>query len=387
MVQRLHPGVYVEEIRSAVQGIVPAPTAVTAFVGYTGQGDVNSPVTLYSWAEFERRFGPLHSASPVGYGVQQFFANGGTEAVVVRVTDDLGGPGTTLDLIGSREEKTGLHALIEHDFNLLVIPETFNLHDGEEAAVVAAGIALCEAQQAFYIVDAPAHCTLQTITAWAHGISRSCNGATYFPPVCLLDPLADLQPRAAAPSGAMAGIFARTDVQRGVWKAPAGAEATLRGVVGLALELNDIESGQINPQAVNVLRRFAPHGLMPWGARTLRGSDALADEYKYIPVRRLALLIERSVARGTRWAALESNAEPLWARLRQVVGEFMLALFHQGAFEGKTPAEGFFVQCDSATTTAEDRQNGRVTLLIGFAPLRPAEFVYLRMPVQAAHPS
>ena len=285
---------------------------------------------------------------------------------------------TAVQLIGEELPKTGIYALLDADlFNLLLIPETFDMTTGTEMAVIAATVALCEARRAFYIVDAPSNRTLANIAAWTAAASSSRNAATYFPPVRILDPLDGLRPRAMAPSGTLAGIYARTDAQRGVWKAPAGTEATLNGVVDLTLPINDGENGNLNPRGVNVLRNFPAYGRVSWGARTMRGSDAQADEYKYIPIRRLALFLEESLYRGTQWVVFEPNDEPLWAQIRLNLGAFMNGLFRQGAFQGTTPSEAYFVKCDKETTTQADRNLGIVNILVGFAPLKPAEFVVL----------
>jgi phage tail sheath protein FI len=141
--------------------------------------------------------------------------------------------------------------------------------------------------------------------------------------------------------------------------------------------VNDLENGQLNPERVNVLRSFPAYGRVAWGARTMKGSDAQADEYKYIPIRRLALFLEESLYRGTQWVVFEPNDEPLWAQIRLNIGAFMNGLFRQGAFQGTTPSEAFFVKCDSETTTQADRNLGIVNIIVGFAPLKPAEFVIL----------
>jgi phage tail sheath protein FI len=218
---------------------------------------------------------------------------------------------------------------------------------------------------------------LANIASWANGATQSRNAATYFPPVRIVDPLDGLRPRAMAPSGSIAGVYARTDATRGVWKAPAGTDATLNGVLDLALPVNDLENGQVNPLGVNVLRSFPAYGRVIWGARTRKGADAQADEYKYIPVRRLALFLEESLYRGTQWVVFEPNDEPLWAQIRLNLGAFMHGLFRQGAFQGTTPQEAYFVKCDKETTTQADRNLGIVNILVGFAPLKPAEFVVL----------
>lgn len=182
-----------------------------------------------------------------------------------------------------------------------------------------------------------------------------------------------------APCGAVAGVFARTDTQRGVWKAPAGLDASLNGVPALQLSLTDAENGRLNPLGVNCLRSFGIAGRVVWGSRTLRGADQLADEWKYIPVRRMALFIEESLFRGTKWVVFEPNDEPLWAQIRLNVGAFMQNLFRQGAFQGSTPREAYFVKCDKETTTQNDINLGIVNIVVGFAPLKPAEFVVIKL--------
>jgi len=331
-------------------------------------------------------FGGLAAAIHMG------LANGGREftgaaehrpAAVTSVAPSTAGidgsPGTPVDLIGNESAKTGIYALLDTDlFNLLLIPETFNITTpGQELGVISAAIALCEQRRAFYIVDAPSNRTLANIGTWAAGASLSRNAATYFPPVRILDPLDSLRPRAMAPSGTLAGVYARIDAQRGVWKAPAGTEATLNGVLDLTLPVNDQENGQLNPRGVNVLRNFPAYGRVVWGARTMRGADAQADEYKYIPIRRLALFLEESLYRGTQWVVFEPNDEPLWAQIRLNLGAFMNGLSRQGAFQGTTPAEAYFVKCDKETTTQADRNLGIVNIAVGFAPLKPAEFVVI----------
>ena len=164
-----------------------------------------------------------------------------------------------------------------------------------------------------------------------------------------------------------------------MWKAPAGIDATLNGVAELTVKLTDGENGQLNPLGVNCLRAFPVIGRVVWGARTLRGADSLASEWKYIPVRRLALFIEESLFRGTKWVVFEPNDEPLWAQIRLNIGAFMQSLFRQGAFQGTTPREAYFVKCDSETTTQDDINLGIVNILVGFAPLKPAEFVVIKI--------
>src|SRR6185369_12803201 len=205
------------------------------------------------------------------------------------------------------------------------------------------------------------------------------NAALYFPCVLESDPLLNGQIDTFVPCGIIAGVMARTDTSRGVWKAPAGLDAALNGIAGLDVNLNDGENGVLNPLAINCLRFFPASGRVVWGARTLRGADQLADEYKYVPVRRLALYIEESLYRGTQWVVFEPNDEPLWAQIRLNVGAFMHGLFRQGAFQGQTPKDAYFVKCDKETTPQDQINLGIVNIIVGFAPLKPAEFVVIKI--------
>jgi phage tail sheath protein FI len=243
-------------------------------------------------------------------------------------------------------------------------------------------------RRAFLIVDPPPSWTANpanAVSAASNGVRtaapvtglQSRNAAIFFPRLVMRDPLRDNQLDSFAPCGAIAGIFAKTDATRGVWKAPAGLDAAVIGVERLELQLTDAENGQLNPIAVNCLRSFPGAGRVVWGARTLRGTDQLGDEYKYIPVRRLALFIEESLYRGTQWVVFEPNDEPLWAQIRLNLGAFMQRLFRQGAFKGASPRDAYFVKCDRETTTQDDIDRGIVNIVVGFAPLKPAEFVVI----------
>ena len=209
------------------------------------------------------------------------------------------------------------------------------------------------------------------------------HAALYYPWIRITDPLNKSQPRLSPSSGTIAGLIARMDSSRGVWKAPAGTEAQLKGVAGFERELTNAEIGRLNPRGVNCLRSLPVHGPVAWGARTLAGDDLTGSEFKYIPVRRTALFIEESVSRGIEWAVFEPNDEALWAQLRLHVGTFLDSLFRAGAFQGTTPREAYFVKCDSTTTTQSDIDAGVVNVIIGFAPLKPAEFVVLKFRQEA----
>jgi phage tail sheath protein FI len=213
------------------------------------------------------------------------------------------------------------------------------------------------------------------------------NAAIYFPRVIEADPLRQGQTDVFPPCGIVAGLIAAIDAQRGVWKAPAGVDVALQGIQGLAMSasqatpmrLTDADSGNLNPLGINCLRTFPVSGTVIWGSRTLRGADQLADDYKYLPVRRLALYIEESLYRGTQWVVFEPNDTPLWAQIRLNVGAFMQDLFRKGAFQGASARDAYFVKCDSETTTQNDINSGIVNIVVGFAPLKPAEFVIISL--------
>jgi len=278
--------------------------------------------------------------------------------------------------------QTALLALKDVSFNLLCIPRTADLENTAARQVIAAATVYCEQRRAFYLVDVPVGInTVQEVKDWIDdpAAMRSRNAAVYFPRVRIADPLNGFRLRTTGASGTVAGVYARTDSERGVWKGPAGADASLRGVQALEYVLNDAETGTLNPLGINTLRSFPVYGTVAWGARTLRGADALADEYKYVPVRRLALYLEESLYRGTHWVVFEPNDEPLWGQIRLNLGAFMHTLFRQGAFQGASPREAYFVKCDKETTTQNDIDLGIVNIVVGFAPLKPAEFVIIKI--------
>jgi phage tail sheath protein FI len=285
--------------------------------------------------------------------------------------------------IGSQSAKTGLYQLEKADlFNLLcILPDARGGDTPDD--VYQEALRYCAKRRAMVIVDPKNAWTLTTVTAGASGMNltgdAARNAAIYFPRIKQADPKLDGQIETFPPSGMIAGVMARTDAQRGVWKAPAGIDAALNGAAGLQVELNDADNGLLNPLGINCLRSFPIFGRVVWGARTLRGADAAADEYKYVPVRRLALFVEESLYRGTKWVVFDLNDEPLWSQIRLNVGAFMHDLFRQGAFQGKTPQEAYFVKCDGETTTQSDRDRGIVNILVGFAPLKPAEFVVIKI--------
>ncbi len=512
-----YPGVYIEERSSGVHPITGVATSIAAFVGFARRGPVNVPTTVQSFTEFTRTFGGLWEQSTMSQAVNQFFANGGGQAVIVRGAQLSGagsartgtlalGPGSALklaaasegvwsqgllvridddtsdptlfnlwikdtgtgqvevlrnlpvsaaavplveqqstlvrltaaptakpaapptpndkvqpgvdpfdpgspalyhafptsganagldgnhneaDIVRGSDDGTGVYALARADlFNLLCIPPVSSA-PGSILSTTAKGNAagFCTKHRALFIVDGdpnwttPAQVTAALGATPALGISSNNqpNSALYVPYLRAPDPLQGNAIVNFPPCGAIAGVIARTDARRGVWKAPAGLDAGIAGIQELKVKLTDGENGILNPLGVNCLRTFPASGNVVWGARTLAGSDALASEWKYVPVRRTALYLEESLYRGTQWVVFEPNDEPLWAQIRLNVGAFMHNLFRQGAFQGTTPREAYLVKCDKETTTQTDVNNGVVNILVGFAPLKPAEFVIIQI--------
>jgi Bacteriophage tail sheath protein len=486
------PGVAIDDITNGVHAIAGVPTAIALFVGWARRGPVATPARLRSVLDHERQFGPLEADSTLGYAVRQFFANGGSEALALRVAAADARPagarlgGLRIDAIspgewgnayrlrltrraddarqfrlevlhrpsgdavierfddlsmGSRHARF-VERVVDSQSNLIVAKATGTraptnatvdlgsfvkgadgapLAPGEAAfhaavaalfgagsvtdrielyslvcvpgLVDAATIALlqadCRRRRAFLIVDAPQGASIATLPAFASAVAGpdAMNSALYFPWLRAADPLAPGGTRDFPPSAAVAGVFARVDAARGVAKAPAGTDAHVEGALALATTISDADAARLGALGVNGLRVVPSQGILVWGSRTLHGGDAAASEWKYVPVRRLALFIEESLSRGLAWAAFEPNAEPLWAALRSTVEAFLTTLWRNGALLGTTPAQAGFVRCDATTTTAADIARGVVRLLVGFAPLKPAEFVVLTIAQRAAPPS
>lgn len=504
--QLTYPGVYIEEIPSGVHTITGVATSIAAFLGRALRGPTDVATTINSYGDFERIFGGLWNESALGFAVRDFFINGGSQAIIVRLyktdkgsnakpskailtlggdvalkaasegswgskikakidnnvsqdvaermgldQDDVlinltvndtganvsekilnlslkdsprridkvlemesrlvrwggesypaeppvlgewssnekeasgGSDGLPLTIENFTENaeanKTGLYALEQADlFNILCIPPY--LPDGNvDTALISEAAAYCEKRRTMLLVDPPRTWTSkESARSGVDNVgTRSKNAALFFPRLKQPNPLRNGLMEDFVPCGAVAGIFARTDTNRGVWKAPAGLDATLVGVPQLSVSLTDAENGELNPLGINCLRALPPAGRVIWGARTLQGDNRLASEWKFIPVRRTALFIEESLFRGLKWAVFEPNDAPLWAQIRLNAGSFMHSLFRQGAFQGSTPREAYFVKCDKETTTQNDIDSGIVNVVVGFAPLKPAEFVVIKI--------
>jgi uncharacterized protein len=291
---------------------------------------------------------------------------------------------------GSEVQQTGFHALDPVDmFNLMVIPRDEALDDAAMRTLWGRAAVYCKRRRAFLIIDSP--------TVWTNGTtglpdvvqdgsmiadlrgalgSAKDHAAVFYPRLRIK---VHGLPQVIGAGGAIAGLMARTDANRGVWKAPAGIEAGLNAISGVNVVLTDMQNGVLNKQGVNCIRVLPNGSMVNWGARTMDGDDDTGSEWKYVPIRRFALFIEESLYRGTRWAVFEPNDEPLWANLRLNINAFMFSLFRQQAFQGSSPQEAYYVRCDKTTTTQDDRNKGIVNIEVGFAPLKPAEFVVIKI--------
>jgi hypothetical protein len=310
---------------------------------------------------------PANSQNPTEYHLGDASTGGNVDAV------SSGDDGQTPQV---NDYKGGLPALdIIRDVNIVCIP---GIGDPD---VVATGVNYCTQRGDCFFIGDPDALTdsVPEAQTFVNGLTvKSSYGAIYYPWPLMSDPAGvSAQPIRVPPSGFAAGMYARIDARRGVWKAPAGTEANVGGAVGLAAETTDVQQDFLNPIGVNVIRAFPASGLVIWGARTL--ATRSDPEYRYIPVRRTAIFLEQSIYNGIQWAVFEPNDEPLWASLRLNIGSFMLLQFRAGAFQGKTATDAFFVKCDSSTTSQADIDAGVVNILVGFAPLKPAEFVVLRI--------
>ena len=318
---------------------------------------------------------PANSANPTELHLGDAVVSGNVASVVA------GSDGSTP---GPQDFINGLNALdVIGDVSILCIPGIY------DKAVVDAGSSYCARRMdCFFIGDPnPLADTVEEARDFVNALTvKSSYGAVYYPWLKSIDPTgASPDPIDVPPSGSVAGMYARIDARRGVWKAPAGTEANISGAVGLSADTTDAQQDFLNPIGVNVIRFFQTAGIVLWGARTL--ATRSDPEYRYIPVRRTAIFLKQSISRGIQWAVFEPNDEPLWSSLRLNIGAFMMLQFRAGAFQGKTPNDAFFVQCDNKTTTQGDIDAGIVHIRVGFAPLKPAEFVVMELSQKANQPT
>lgn len=314
-----------------------------------------------SLVDYEQAFGGPQAGHELWLGVRLFFANGGRRAWAVR----LGGQGPP----AVRRALSALDAV--DDLGLLCLPGL------SAPGALAAGAAYARSRRAFYVAE-PAGSRSATLNAVA-AIAAADQGhvAVYLPRLVIRDPLHPQGTMRFGPSAAVAGLLARTDIERGVWAFPTGVH--LQDVVGVGSAIDEHRAALLRRSGVNALRALPGHGIVPWGARTVGSGRDRGEDWTYVPVRRLALYLQESIDRGLGWAAFEPNDEPTWRTIRGLVEAFLDWTFRSGGLAGKSPAEAFFVRCGSDTTTQRDIERGIVVIEVGFAPLRPAEFVIFRL--------
>jgi len=364
--------------------IAPAPTSIALFVGWAPSGPTDKAVRIASLADYEAAFGKLDDPrSLLGYALGHFFDNGGTHAFVLRIVGDDGDAVSPSDpaFVQALEAVFASGGPIEtiERFNLICVPGL------ADAAAIAMLQAKAVARRAFLIADCEESATTESVADSLAAMTgaNAAYAALYFPWVLAPDQLQNNASRAFPPSGFVAGIYARTDVTRGVWKAPAGTEACLSGAKTVTVTFRDTDQDWLNSRGINCLRDFPASGLVVWGARTLAGSDAAASDWKYVNLRRLAIFLEDSIRDGTKWAAFEPNGELLWAKLRASIDAFTLGLWRSGALQGSSASSAWFVRCDATTMTQADIDNGLVNVVIGVAVAKPAEFVIIRITLLA----
>jgi hypothetical protein len=404
--------------------VTGATTFVLAVLGMFPQGPVNEAVVVTSLNEFERTFVGTDPRLPVGpepgmavYAVYQFFLNGGGTVFIVGLDASAADSLVTAALaqVVEPESSSAPAPALDHiapsSFNLMCIPDLPSVSYAEQASVVAAAQRFCQARQAFLIVDPPPPSAAMTnmwpaganavpiddigtsdgmtrLRDWADQLVNPASDAcaVYYPWVQIPDPWNNYVPRYVPPSGSVAGVYATTDLGTGVWKAPAGTAATLAGVTGLAdPTMTDAVTDILNPQGINSLRTFAGDGTVVWGARTL--ASVSNGEFTYVSTRRLFDFIQQSLQQSFTWTVFEPNGPLLWSSLVVVTNAFMAKLWREGAVFGPTPTEAFSVSCDATTTSAADIKAGIVNISVACAPIRPAEFVSLNIPLRAGPPS
>lgn len=368
------PGVYIPEINSPAKTIVGVSTATPVLIGTFPSGPSFTPRKVRSHQEGDRIFGGLQTNHLSSLVMKQFFDNGGKEIWIVSIGRTTRG-----------QPKLLLKGLLQlshiPSFTILLIPETTHLSDREAAKVFQTAIPIIEQQRAVYLIDPPQQDAIRqsvkSLALWykSQPFIRHPNLILYHPRIHIPSMASAALPITIPPSGTLAGLFARLDETRGVWKAPAGMEATLMGVMGLEQLLTSQDVTLLESGNINALKQTSPTTFVAWGSRTLSPDP----EWRYVSVRRTALFLESSIKQGLTWTVFEPNDEPLWKQIRQSVGDFLTSLFRQGAFQGTKPQDAFFVKCGRDTITAKDQAAGLLHILVGFAPLKPAEFVTLRI--------
>ena len=363
----LAPGVYVEELSTPkpIQGVA---TSTAAFIGVAEQGPLDEATLVYSYMQFLDLYGGPLDNSYLAHSAYHFFKNGGQRLYIARVTE------TTAGSVNEADYQAAFSLLdVLIDMSLIAVPGMGS------ASMIDFAANYCEQRRdCFFIADTTvADNSFDGVMALADAVSnKNTYVAMYFPWINVRD-IDTAGVVSIPPSGAVAGIYATIDALNGVWKAPAGTTAVLSGVEELSLISTNEHTEELNNNSVNSLVSFKNNEVVVWGARTLHLPSQ--SEFRYVPVRRLEIYIEQSIKTGIDWAVFEANNESLWAQLRGVTDGFLNTLYRSGALQGSRPSDAYFVKCDSETTTLQDIENGTVNIIIGFAPLKPAEFVIIKI--------
>lgn len=426
------PGVYIEEVSSGSKAVTAVPTSIVGFIGETKAGDVNEVKMITSWAQYfdvfigytqqnQMRRGsvvkdesgsiikedvPNAKTTDLDWALYAFFANGGSKCYVTSVGSDsavvsapekikdkddksskvvTSGKASSFNLVaaiigndGGPGKRTGIHSFrVVDEVSILCAPGV------TDASVQQEILAYCERLNIFAILDAPE--SLNDLRAYnlsvdLQGLSElsakcaSKQAALYFPWINVYDADAK-EDKAIAPSGFVAGIYSRVDAQRGVHKAP--ANEVVRLAKSLTCTLSDTEQETLNQKGVNCIRDFSDMGIRIWGARTtICDTDA---EWRYINVRRVFNMVEKSIQNGSKWAVFEPNDAFLWIKLKRNITSFLTRIYNSGALAGANASEAFFVKCDESNNPQENIDAGIVTVEIGIAVVKPAEFIVFKI--------
>jgi uncharacterized protein len=357
--------------------IAGAKTATALFIGVAARGPLNRPVRCLAFSDFIASFSDDSTTSELARQVELFFVNRGETCFVVSVA----GGGVDGEPPAPSDYRLAFDVIDDEvDFDLLVLPPAEHV---DIKQLWGPASVFCEKRRALLLMDAPAWSAVETarssVDAFRNGLVAECS-ALYFPRLRIVEGGHAVN---VGPAGAIAGLIARTDAKRLFGRA-AGVDGVLVGAAGVECGFSDQEIETLNSVAINTIRALPTGDIVCWGARTMAGSaDASASEWKYVPIRRLSFYIEKSISRGLAWTVFEPNDAQLWSRIRRAVSGFMRTLWAQGALEGVRPEDAYFVRCDATTTTQGDRDSGKVNIFVGFAPVRPAEFIELSL-TQAA---
>jgi len=382
----LTPGVYIQEESTGARPIQPVGTSTAAFLGEAPLADArtNKAVPVNSWTEFVAIFGGDDPKSThLALAVNGYFLNGGSRCFIVNVgkKGSVSGGGKTRSGVAVLEEVDEVTMVAAPGYTDAISYDAILTHCenmGDRVALLDAPLDVSDTRKLLEVAVASKDDAAAKSGAKPRPSDRGF-GAFYFPSITMRDPFSPKELVDTYPSGFIAGICARTDAQRGVHKAP--ANEIVRGALNLTYRVTDAEQGDLNANGVNVIRLFSREGIRVWGARTLAPATS---EWRYLNVRRLFNFIEESLAIGLRWAVFEPNDQSLWKSMTRDITAFLMQLWRDGALFGATPQQAFFVKCDAETNPPDSVDQGKVVCVVGIAPVKPAEFIVIRIGQSAA---